>query len=68
MLISLWVFSITFAASATLILGARWVPASIMLLYNLSTQKAASGVDPLVTFMIFLIECLVSPGLILSGL
>ena len=60
-------FSITFAASATLIEGARCVPASMIDLYNSSTFFAISGVDPEVTFLIFETVCSLSPGLILSG-
>ena len=44
--ISLWEFSITFAASATLIVGARWVPAVIILAYSSSTFFPISGVLP----------------------
>ena len=60
-------FSITLAASATLILDALWVPAVIILLYISSMKSAISGVEPLVTFKIFVTECSLSPGLIRSG-
>ena len=42
----------TFAASATLIDGARCVPATTMRRYSPSTKSAVSGVDPEVTFTI----------------
>ena len=67
MLISLWEFSITLAASATLIVGAKCVPAIITDLYKLFTFKPTSGVEPEVTFNIFSTVCSLSPGLILSG-
>ena len=66
-LISRWEFSITFAASATLILGAKWVPAVIIDLYNSSICLAELVLDPDVTFNIFSTVCFLSPGLILSG-
>ena len=47
------VFSITFAASATLIDEAGKVPADIMLLYRSSISLAVSCVEPLVIFLIF---------------
>ena len=62
------VFSITFAASATLMLGALWVPAIMISLYNLSTRSAASGVEPDVIFLMFVSVYFLSPGLIRSGL
>ena len=65
---SLCEFSITFAASATFIVGARWVPAVIILAYSSSTFLPISGVLPEVTFSIFVTVCSLSPGLILSGL
>ena len=52
-LISRCEFSITFAASATLIVGAECVPAVITDAYTSSTIRAISGVDPDVTFLIF---------------
>ena len=56
-----------FDASATLIEGALYVPASIIVPYSLSTLSATSGVDPEVTFLIFVRVFTLSPGLILSG-
>src|SRR5690554_5200455 len=47
MLRSRWVFSITLAASATLMLLALWVPAVITLAYSPSTKSAAAGVEAL---------------------
>lgn len=61
------IYIITLAASATLILLALWVPAEIISLYKLSTIVAISGVEPEVTFLIFVILCSLSPGFILSG-
>ena len=66
-LTSLWVFSITLDASATLMLEDRKVPAVIMDLYKLSTRSAMSSVDPEVTFKIFVTVCSLSPGLMRSG-
>lgn len=66
-LISRCEFSITFAASATLIVGAECVPAVITDAYTSSTIRAISGVDPDVTFLIFSTVCNLSPGLIRSG-
>lgn len=62
------VFSITFAASATLIELALCVPAVMMLAYKESTISAISGVLPLVIFLIFVSVFTLSPGLIRSGL
>ena len=42
----------TFAASATLILDAKCVPAVIIEAYSASTKAATSGVEPEVTFKI----------------
>lgn len=61
-------FSITFAASATLILEALCVPAVIILAYTVSTVFAISGVLPLVIFLILVKVLTLSPGLIRSGL
>ena len=47
----------TFAASATLILGALWVPAVIISLYKLSTIFAISGFEPDVIFIDYLNIC-----------
>ena len=66
-LISRWEFSITLAASATLILDTGKVPAWITDRYRASTFSAASGVEPDVTFIIFSTVCSLSPGLIRSG-
>ncbi|MNE28731.1 hypothetical protein D3C80_1221830 [compost metagenome] len=56
-----------FDASATFMLGALCVPAVMILAYNASIQSATSGVEPEVTFMIFVKVFTLSPGLILSG-
>ena len=66
-LISRCEFSITLAASATLMVGAKCVPAVITLLYKASTFLPISGVEPAVTFNIFSTVCSLSPGLIRSG-
>ena len=58
----------TFAASATLIELALWVPASTIDWYSSSTKLATSGVDPEVTLTISFNLWDLSPGLILSGL
>ena len=68
MLTSRWVFSITLAASATLMLGALWVPASMMRRYSASTKSATSGVEPEVTLRMVVKRRCLSPGLIRSGL
>ena len=49
-LISRCVFSITFAASATFMLSALYVPASIIFPYILSMNSADSAFDPEVIF------------------
>ena len=67
MLISRCEFSITFAASATLIVGAKCVPAVITVLYNSFTFTPISGVEPEVTLRIFSTVCSLSPGLMRSG-
>ena len=66
-LISRCEFSITFAASATLMVGAKCVPAVITDLYKSFTFIPISGVEPAVTFNIFSTVCSLSPGLIRSG-
>ncbi len=66
--ISLWVFSMTFAASATFIEDALWVPARTTLRYNASTISKVSLLDPETILVILLNERSRSPGLILSGL
>ena len=50
--ISRWMFSITFAASATFIFGALYVPTDIISEYKLSTKSAILLFDPEVTFLI----------------
>ena len=65
---SRWVFSMTFAASATLMLPALWVPALIMVLYRASTLSVVAAVEPDVTLTTLVRAWLASPGLILSGL
>ena len=67
MFISRCEFSITFAASATFIVGAKCVPAVITEAYKSSTFLPISGVLPEVTLRIFSTVCSLSPGLILSG-
>ena len=67
MLMSRWEFSITFAASATFIEGAKCVPAVITDLYNSFTFTPISGVEPDVIFKILSTVCSLSPGLIRSG-
>jgi len=66
-LISRCEFSITLAASATLMDDARCVPAVTTFLYNSSTFLPTSGVDPAVTFLMVVKVCTLSPGLIRSG-
>ena len=68
MLTSLCVFSITFAASATLILGALCVPAIIISEYKSSIILATFKFEPDVIFLIFEIVYFLSPGFIRSGL
>jgi hypothetical protein len=67
MFTSLCAFSIALLASATFILEALYVPATIIDLYNLSTISAISGVDQDVTLTIFVKVFILSPGFILSG-
>ena len=67
-LISLCVFSIILAASATLIFSALYVPAEIIFLYKLFIILVTFGVEPDIILQTFLIVCFLSPGLILSGL
>ena len=64
---SLWAFSIAFEASATLIELARWVPAIMIEEYKSLTIFAIWGVDPEVTFFIFVRVLILSPGFTLSG-
>ena len=67
MFISLWVFSITLAASAVFILAALNVPAVIILLYTLSIISSPSASLQETTFNILVTVWSLSPGLILSG-
>ena len=67
-LMSLWVFSMTFAASAVFIEGALYIPASIMDPYRFASASSVSGVDPETTLVIFVMVCFLSPGLMRSGL
>lgn len=60
-------FSITLAASATFIVGARWVPAVMTEEYTSLTMRPISGVEPEVTFLIFSTVWSLSPGLMRSG-
>ena len=60
-------FSITLAASATLILFALKVPAEIIDLYKLSIFNDEFLSEPEVTFNIFVSVLFLSTGLILSG-
>jgi len=60
-------FRSPFDASATFIFGALCVPAVIIEEYNPSTISATSGVEPEVTFLIFVNVLTLSPGFILSG-
>ena len=64
---SLWVFSITLAASATLIFSALYVPALITSLYKESIIFATFGLDPEVILQIDFNLCKLLPGFILSG-
>ena len=67
MLRSRWVFSITLAASATLMLDARCTPAVTTLAYICATRSSVSGVSPDTTLVIFVNVRSLSPGLIRSG-
>ena len=64
---SLCAFSITFAASATLILDALYVPALIIEPYILSIISATSSVEPEVIFRIVVSLFFLSPGFMRSG-
>ena len=59
---SLWVFSMTFAASAVFIVGALYIPASIMDPYRFASVSSVSGVDPETTVEIYVKVCILSPG------
>ena len=61
------VFSIIFAASATLIVDARCTPAVTIISYTFATRSNVSASQPETTFLIFVIVCYLSPGLIRSG-
>ena len=67
-LTSLWIFSETFAASATLIDDAWWIPASIIEEYKKDITLRASLFDADTTFVIVSMVLILSPGTILSGL
>ena len=56
-----------FDASATLIEGAKYVPAFIILEYKLLINSADFKLLPETTFFIFVNFLSLSPGLILSG-
>ena len=64
---SRWVFSITLAASATLMLLARCTPAVITVSYSLASFSSVSGLSPETTLTIVGRRCCLSPGLIRSG-
>ena len=63
-----WIFSVTFAASATLIDGALWTPASIIEEYKKDITFKAPSFDAETTFVIVSMVFILSPGTILSGL
>ena len=67
MLRSRCVFSMTFAASATLIDGARCTPAWMIAPYASATRSSVSASSPETTFMIRSSVCSLSPGLMRSG-
>ena len=67
MLRSRWVFSITLAASATLMLGARWIPAWMMRPYASATRSSVAASCPETTFVMRGRVCSRSPGLMRSG-
>ena len=68
MFTSLCMFSVTFAASATFIEGATWIPASIIEKYIKETISKANSFEAETIFFIFSIVFTLSPGTILSGL
>jgi hypothetical protein len=68
MLRSRCVFSMTLAASATLMLQALCVPAVMIEAHSRSTKSAISGVEPEVTLRMPGRRCCLSPGLMRSGL
>ena len=64
---SRWVFSITLAASATLIELARCTPAVITLLYSSATLSSVAASSPDTTFTILVMVRSLSPGFTRSG-
>ena len=67
MLRSRCVFSMTFAASATLMLEARCTPAVMTLPYSCGDALERFGVSPETTCVIVVSVCSLSPGLMRSG-
>ncbi len=67
MLRSRCVFSMTLAASATLMLGAWWMPACTTAPYAAATRARDSGVSPETTLVMLSRRCSRSPGLMRSG-
>ncbi|MNP64297.1 hypothetical protein D3C76_1597810 [compost metagenome] len=65
---SRWVFSITLAASATLIDAALYTPAVTTELYTSATISRVAASCPETTFLILVKVCSLSPGLMRSGL
>ncbi len=61
------VFSMTLAASATLMLDARCTPAVTTIEYVSATRSSVSGVSPETTFTMRVSVCSLSPGLMRSG-
>jgi hypothetical protein len=61
------VFSIIFAASATLIDDASWTPGSTIILYTSAISLDDSASHPETTFKILVIVCSLSPGFMRSG-
>ena len=64
---SRWVFSITFAASATLMLVVRCTPAVITRSYSAAIASSVGPSSPATTFTMRSSVCSRSPGLIRSG-
>ncbi len=60
-------FSITLTASATLIIGALYVPVIMIDLYTASTASEISSVDPDVIFRLVVSLLFLSPGLMRLG-
>ena len=65
---SLWIFSVTFDASATFIEVALCIPASIIDDYKKEITFKAFELEAETTFFIFSMVLTLSPGTILSGL